>query len=148
MSRLDYHADHFVDDGALRDIFVVDAGLDEWGLVMAALRASGWPLSISLDDEDVTGTSYAADVFDRLQPGQAATAVMEVRVGAIWFSAHFFAASRLEFTFEPTAVSGPDDFRSLREFMELLAESTRREVVMTMETPEHEGIPRLLSTRL
>ncbi|MEV4283404.1 hypothetical protein [Actinoplanes xinjiangensis] len=145
MPGLSYTPDYFADDGALRDVFVVDAGIEQWDPVIDALRASRWRLSISLDDEDITESALAAALFDRLESGQASTARMEVCVESICFSTHFFAPSRLEFNFEPTAISGPDDFRHLRAFMELLASATRREVIMTMETSQHEGMPKLLS---
>ncbi|MEU9090178.1 hypothetical protein [Streptomyces sp. NPDC048428] len=143
---MQYNADHFEADGALRDIYVFDTDILEWRLMMSSLPALGARITLSVDSKSTADhpAPDPADLFALLENDENASATLTITVGNITFWCYFFHAHEMEFTFDPQSVRSVDDFVDLEGFMKWLGKSCRRRVVMTMEGVGDASIPPLL----
>jgi len=140
-----YRAADFTVDGALRDVVVLDARLEDWQRVLASLAATGWQVDFdprkpgcSLDISVIEANSLLSRGEDDYSP------ILAVAVGDIWFTCYFFDVGEIEFSFDPADVSGSDDFAALCEFVEWLGDVCGKRVVVTMESSDHASIPPLI----
>lgn len=144
---LRYRPEHFETDGALRDVCVLDATMQDWQRMLDGLSALPWTVIFrwALSDSPADSMPGARELWERLERDPDENATLSLRVGEIWFTCYFFSDDEIEFTFDPADVVDEKSFSSLREFIQWLGDSTRREVIMTMEGSEHESMPKLLS---
>lgn len=144
---MEYDPGQFEVDGALRDLYVFDTGVQEWQLMMKSLPALGaeWTLSIdSTSSVDVVAMEDPAELFALLEDDEDASATLSIEVGEIAFKCYFFLVCEIEFTFDPELVASVDDFASLEKFMTWLGDSCRRPVLMTMEGVGRTSFPAML----
>jgi hypothetical protein len=141
---LRYRPEHFVVDGSLRDVCVLDVGIPEWQLLLESLKDSGWEYSLEVTGQDPAAELSAADIFEILDSNDEASARLAIRVGHIWFPNFFFDPSEIEFSFDPSEISGEAEFAALVTFMSWLATAVRKPAILTMETTDHRTIPALL----
>ncbi|MGW2870071.1 hypothetical protein [Kitasatospora sp. NPDC001225] len=141
---MEYDPNHFEVDGALRDISVLDIGIQEWELMMSALPELGAMVALEIDSESSPEIWDPAELFSLLESDDDASAKLTVEVGGIEFRCYFYRVCEIEFTFDPGSVGGVEDFASLEKFIRWLGESCRRRVSMTMEGVGGAPFPALL----
>lgn len=142
-----YRREHFVVDGALRDLWIADTDVDDWQRVVSSLSTTGWSVDIALSapegERNVLGS--IPELFDRLAVDGEMSVRLSVRVDDLWLTCYFFDDEEIEFTFDPRDVTDETSFASLERFMVWLGDTSGRRVVMTMETStDHRGLPVLL----
>ncbi len=121
----------FAADGSLRDIYVRDATVEDWKIIVtrildgdyrAELQHGGSVIPMPLDFEAVFG--------GRLDGNERH--FLSFSVGDVVLTCHFFAPTEIEFSFGPDAVT-ETSLRDLLAFMIDVGEATKKSVVMTPE---------------
>ncbi|WP_063789857.1 hypothetical protein [Streptomyces sp. MMG1121] len=147
--ELRYRPEHFVVDGALRDVCVLGTTLDDWRRMTEGLRVLPgrhvltWTLAGTTD----TGVPDASAVWARLEQDPEESVSLAVEIGGMWFTSYFFEIEEIGFTFDPRAVVDRNTFAPVRDFVTWLGTSTGREVVVTMESTDHTTLPAMLRRR-
>jgi hypothetical protein len=141
-----YRSDHFVVDGALRDIVVLDANIEDWQRLLSSLASSEWEVSLTADlpVESQEALLDAQRLFVELAFDDNASASLAIRVDDILFRCYFFQPDEIEFTFNPIEVPDETSFEAVVRFMTWLGDLCGKRVIMTMETLHHATIPALL----
>ncbi|MEU8278400.1 hypothetical protein ACFYOK_35600 [Microbispora bryophytorum] len=141
-----YRSEHFVADGSLRDIVVLDTDIEDWQQMLSSLASSAWEVSLSVD---LPGGSQETPVdarrlFEELESNGDSSARLEIRVDGASFRCYFFQCDEIEFTFDPIEVQDEISFEAVAQFMVWLGDLSGKRVIMTMETTDHATIPALL----
>ncbi|MGW0556152.1 hypothetical protein ACWDZ6_18420 [Streptomyces sp. NPDC002926] len=143
---MSYRAEDFEVDGALRDVCILDASIDDWQRILDGVKSVNWPVSFgwTLSDSDDEGIPDARELFNRLESEPEESASLAVEVSGIWFTCYFFDIDEVEFTFDPADVVDSASFGHVEEFVRWLGDATRKRVVVTMEGTDHNVMPALL----
>lgn len=124
-------APDFVQDGSLRDVYVLDAGPADWQAVLDELRAGYAPLAFTAGGEPAPLPDRAADVFPLWARGAAPR--LSFRVGTVGLDCHFFDPAEIEFSLDPAEVAGPAQLAPRAEFLARLARLTGKPALLTPE---------------
>ncbi|SOB81651.1 hypothetical protein [Streptomyces sp. 1331.2] len=141
-----YQREDFLVDGALRDLCILDANVEDWQRIISSLSSSEWEVSFTttLSEESPGVLANARELFETLAIDGEASATLAILVDGIWFTCYFFDMEEVEFTFDPGDVSDETSFRSVERFMKWLGDTCERRVIMTMEGTDHRSMPALL----
>ena len=131
----------FASDGALRDVYVLDGGLDEWNALLGIAKRVGGQFAVHGKETPPPGGAH--DVFVTYEP---ATALLSFNWGGIDFAAHFFAQNEVELDFVPKDVTGQERLDALCAFLRELATATNKEVIVTPENYRESPILRVDSS--
>jgi hypothetical protein len=117
----------FEHDGALRDIYISPASLDDWRAIYPFLR-------------DYSGVEFFVDGEPQnlpLQIDEFFTAVsrpmLRFRVGRALVVFHFFVTDEIECDFDPREISSQTDLDALLVFIRELGDRTGKPVIVTPE---------------
>jgi len=123
-------APDFKPDGALRDIYVMNATLADWEAALALITREHVSAVFTRGGEPATFPSSAADAF----ADSANTAVgLSFDVGGIELAWHFFTPAAIEFDFLPEQVNSLERFGALQKFLRALARTLNKTVVLSPE---------------
>ncbi|MCX4626779.1 hypothetical protein [Streptomyces sp. NBC_01443] len=141
-----YRSEDFEVDGALRDVCILDASIDDWQNLLEGLISADWSVQFAWTLFESTDGAIpdARSLFNRLESDPEESASLAVQVGDIWFTCYFFDIDEIEFTFDPADVEDPASFAHLEAFVRRLGDSTHRNVVVTMEGTDHRAMPALI----
>ncbi|CAL9375764.1 hypothetical protein SUDANB95_00952 [Actinosynnema sp. ALI-1.44] len=141
-----YRTSDFVVDGALRDVCVLDTGVEDWRNVISALPFDAWEVSFesTIEAAGLRSADGVTRLLETIFFSDDASARMAIGVGGVWFFCYFFELEEIEFTFDPQDIVDEASFGSLTAFMRWLGEACGKRVVMTMESTDHRSIPALL----
>ncbi|TLP62117.1 MafI family immunity protein [Microbispora triticiradicis] len=128
--------------GSVRDIYVVDADLETWGRLLAALRESRWVCRLFHGQRSISLVS-AATIFAGASP-EADTYDLRITVGDAWIWCHFYSVNEVEFSFQAGQIASAFALEQLVEFMRWLSESLASDVKLTVEAPSGDAAPPLL----
>jgi hypothetical protein len=117
----------FERDGSLRDIYVQNATIDDWKIVIASIQLGRYGAQLHRDGVEVAMPASIESLFvpDR-RP------YMNFTVAGVAVDCHFFTPTEIEFSFDPQEVTE----RSLHDrlaFMIDLGNLTNKPVIMTPE---------------
>ena len=136
-----YRAADFVADGSLRDISVLDTEIVHWQRMFDALAESPGEVTFEAEVEADVGTPpklNAEALFEALNFETDTSARLAINVRGVWFVCHFFEVTEIEFTLDPAQVNSPRDFTAVEEFMTWLGRACGKQVIMSMEGPNHQ----------
>ncbi|MET7679153.1 hypothetical protein [Streptomyces sp. NPDC005423] len=141
-----YRAEDFVADGALRDVCVLNATIDDWRRVFDGLHAvpGRHVLTWTLAGTAEKGPLDAPAVWSRLERDPEESASLAIDIDGVWFTCYFFDIEEIEFTFDPSDVVDNATFTPVRSFVTWLGTATGREVIVTMEGTDHAAMPPLI----
>ena len=122
--------DDFERDGALRDINVLDTGLDDWQIVLNHLRENYAPLEFRVNG-DVS--SLPLSVPDIFALHDKANTMLSFDVAAMRLNCFFFAANEIDFDLLPEDVQGQGALEALLSFIAVLGRLTQKVVVLSAE---------------
>jgi hypothetical protein len=131
----------FASDGALRDVYVLDGGLDEWNALLDIARRVGGQFAVDGKATPLPGRAH--DVF---VTRESATALLSFNWGGIGFAAHFFVQDEVELDFVPKDVTGQERLDALCTLLRELATTTNKEVIVTPENYRQSPILRIGSS--
>ena len=121
-------------DGALCDIYVQNASVDDWRAVIDSLRQSKFRLELQIDGQV---TELPRDVSKLLfRDPSASRPSMYVHIGSTTLNCHFFTVEEIEFDLNPRDMR-PELLPDVLSFLKLLGRATSKPVILTVEnTPE------------
>jgi hypothetical protein len=120
----------FAFDGSLRDIYILQTHPNDWQQILNALRAGAFELQYFRDAQPAELPFEAAEIFGA---GGERSCLLSVTFDGITANCHFFMPSEIEFDIDPREVRGEQQFDALIRFMHLLAETTSKEALLTVE---------------
>lgn len=120
-----YRREDFLVDGALRDLCILDANVEDWQRIISSLSSSEWEVSftMTLSAEPPGVLNDARELFETLAIDGEDSATLAILVDDIWFTCYFFDMGEVEFTFDPEDVSDETSFRSVERFMRWLGDT-------------------------
>ena len=125
----------FKPDGALRDIYVQDVSLRDWGMLIDFLNenysleyvtAEGHGPSTKIEKEYVL--TYLKD-----RSGQMSSPTLSVDFDGIVANCYFFLPDQIEFDIDPNSIKSSNDFQKVKEFMSSISEALKNQVTLTGE---------------
>ncbi len=117
----------FERDGSLRDIYVQDATVEDWKLVVARILDGNYRARLQHGGAEVPLPTDFEAVF-----AENDRHFMSFTVGDIVLDCHFFTPTEIEFSFAPNDVT-ETSLRDLLAFMIDVGEAIRKPVIMTPE---------------
>jgi hypothetical protein len=126
-------------DGALCDIYVQNATLDDWQAVLDQLRQSELRLELQLDGEIIELPEYVSKLLRRLPDDPCPT--MYVQISDITLNCHFFTDEEIEFDLDPREMR-PELLPAIVDFLKLLGRTTHKPVSLTVENSPEAAIMR------
>ncbi len=121
----------FEPDGSLRDIYIQDATVEDWRVVVVRILDSGYRAELQLHGAAVPMPTEFEAVFGG-EFDENDRYFMSFTVGDIALDCHFFTLTEIEFSFAPNDVT-KTSLRHLLAFMIDLGEATKKPVIMTPE---------------
>lgn len=128
-------------DGALRDIYVSGASLEDWDAVLAALRSSRFPCTYQCDGEDAPVPRSVKELFDEVERRNR---LLAIDVDGNRIHCFFFYPEEIEFDFEPLSVTDQRTLESLLEFLPLVVDATGKTAIVTPESMQSSAFIRLV----
>jgi hypothetical protein len=135
--------DEFAFDGSWRDIYVLGTNMAEWQRMLDGLRTAGYDLGYTCLGDDRT-TQLPTRVEDAFPLEGECLRLLTVRFGGVEAKCHFFTPEEIEFDIDPRDVSGQAELNALFGFMQCLATSIGREVILCPEACSEIVIFRML----
>ena len=124
----------FYQDGSWRDIYVLRTTIEHWQWALDALRSSSFPMGYFRAGVESSLPPSAAEAFP--ESGRA-DRLLSVDLHGPIANAHFFTETEIEFDLDPSQVFSQRELDAVLEFMQLLANATGRETILTPENQEH-----------
>ena len=118
----------FEPDGALRDLHVLDATLEDWQRFIAHI--------VQRYGARMHGTGAAPlveDVIALLSTDPIRKGFLAFRVGGVWLHCHFFDVEEIELDFDPREIREPQ-LRALLDFMAEVGDLLAKPVRLTRES--------------
>lgn len=117
------------DRGALREIYVEKASIEEWQQLIDSV-AERWTTHYSENGDEVL-RPRAAEIFERTSDKAV---LFEVQLNDIAVSGRFFSPGEIEFTFDPGDAIEDAAVEQVLDFMLWVGRSLGRVVHMTVES--------------
>jgi hypothetical protein len=119
-------------DGMLRDVYVLNATIDDWRTFWRFIRSRPEPLAFTLDNQPQPMPATVDEVFDRAS--EINTSLM-IDPNELKIACHFFLESELELDLDTRDYSNADFDRiaQLLRYLRDLARYLGREVTVTYE---------------
>lgn len=124
----------FAADGSLRDIYIENATIDDWKLVVDIIQRGDYGARLQRGGGDVAMPDNFESLFDTEDRH-----FLRFRVSGVGLDCHFFAPGEIEFSFGPDEVT-EDKLHGLLAFMIDLGDATDKAVIMTPENCEESPI--------
>jgi hypothetical protein len=124
------YRDEFDFDGSWRDIYVLETSVLDWQTMVEFLGSGVYEYSFSLDGETANLPACISDLFDI---EWASRGYLELRVGSVRISCHFFTESEIEFDLDPRDVKSSVEAEQVFAFMIQLGRLLNKEAILTLE---------------
>ena len=121
-------------DGALCDIYVQNATIDDWQTVIDELRQSDRAIELRIDGQVVELPKDVSELLFRLPDDPCPD--MYVQLGSTTLNCHLFTDEEIEFDLDPRDMK-PELLPELLDFLILIGRSTAKPVILSVEnSPE------------
>lgn len=125
----------FEPDGSLRDIYIQDITLADWGLLIDHLN-SQYKLKFGNDGDSKIDKVYILNYLND-DAGIMEFKLLKIFLGDITINCHFFLKEQIEFDFDPIEINSMHDYEVLEQFMNSISKVLKNQVSLTEEnTPE------------
>lgn len=125
--------EHLYQDGSLRDVYVLATNDKELGSFLDYVRPMVGDGDFLLGGEPLL---LPETYFEVIMRGQEMTATLSIPVGEGVVNCHFFDRSELELNFSPNDYQTEESWDALSSFLQGLADSMQREVLVTAENDQ------------
>ena len=124
-------------DGSLRDIYILNASVQDWDSILRLARASSqWDASFSYDGPDLLFPQQYAEITALPQD---ACATLVWKIYGLDLYCHFWLDTEIEFHFDPAQLNDVN-FGSLQDWLRLVGKTLRRDVLVTQENASNEPL--------
>jgi len=123
----------FEPDGSLRDIYVQEVSISDWGKIIDLLNEN-YDLKYHPSDKNENQIDkksvikYLAD-----KTGEMDLRTVSVDLNGIIVNCHFFLPDQIEFDIDPKEITSTDDAEKVIEFMKSISELLQTQVTLTAE---------------
>jgi hypothetical protein len=121
----------FEPDGSLRDIYVENATVEDWKLVVARILDGNYAARLRRGSAEAPLPADFESLFEGALEGNDRY-FMSFTLGDIVLDCHFFTSSEIEFSFAPNDVTEAS-MHGLLAFLIEVGEAIRKPVIMTPE---------------
>ena len=126
----------FFIDGSLRDIYIIEANLNDWQTFLNWLESTEYDVDLFIDGEEVPFENCKAsrlfEVKKRHMP------LLSIGFKGVLINCHFFSEAEMEFDIDPKQIKGIVEAGVVIEFMKKLSSIVCKESILTMEnSPEY-----------
>lgn len=122
-------------EGGLVEIAITGTVYDDWVNAVRGLASAGYAMVLKQYEEPVPlliAPSFFTD-------GEEIAYTLVVTAGRQLWTTQFYSTSLLDFQGDPCDIADSKDIQDVMDFMQVIANSTRREVRMIPETLDYEG---------
>jgi hypothetical protein len=128
--------DFFEWDGSWRDLYVFGTTVDDWDRLLSALRTS--PFAVTCGEQVGSTVPMPQSLKAHFEGDGEPLMFLSVIIEGITLNAHMFAAEEIEFDLDPREIAAAPQFGVLLRFMNFLADTVGKPVVLTPENgPQH-----------
>ncbi|WP_075617936.1 hypothetical protein [Paenisporosarcina indica] len=126
----------FLNDGSLRDIYVLDVDINDWQKFLDWILISHWGIAFYKDGQvKVYEETDAAHFFNEKKNH---TIQMSIDIKGILINCHFFSEDELEFDIQPKEVGSTTEAIEVFQFMKKLSKILGKVSILTEEnSPEY-----------
>lgn len=118
-------------DGSLLDLYILDTDVQTWQKLLDCLRTNAYPLTYTVEGEQV---ALPVDVETVFCKRQKASAFLDIDVHGIRVNCHFFVQEQIKLDIDPREVNTETQFGHLCEFVQRIGRGLGRCVILTPET--------------
>lgn len=122
--------EHLYQDGSLRDVYVLKTSDRELNAFLEYVRPMVSEGGFYMAGEPAP---LPATYFDVMMNSQEVVSGLQIPVGDGVVNCHFFDSSELELDFRPSDYADEDNWDTLSSFLQGLADTMQREVLVTAE---------------
>ncbi len=119
----------FKPDGSLRDIYIQNTSIEDWGKLIDLLN-SEYSLKYfsesKIDKDEVL--KYLKD-----ETGEVECGTVSIEIENIKINCHFFLIEQIEFDIEPSEIKTKSDFEKVLSFMKLISSTLKKQITLTGE---------------
>ena len=133
MNVHDILAELSVQDGGLIEVYVFDTDASEWWRVLERFAEKGFLAGFTRAGEPAS-LDEGPGVFD-----ESGDNLLTLRIGEQTWTSMLLDESRIEFQGEPDEVRTVEDLKLVVEFLEMIHETTGKQVVLVPETMHPEN---------
>jgi hypothetical protein len=124
----------YFEDGSLRDIYVLDTTIDDWGkwidMVNKKYSIEFWDAKTDLRSDKIDFTTVK-EYWD--SNGQREIVTATINLGLITVKCYFFDDSEIENDIDPRELKSEDEHIKLTQYLNDISVSLDKEVIMTNE---------------
>jgi hypothetical protein len=119
----------FRPDGSLRDIYIQETSLSDWGKVIDLLN-SEYDLNYFSENK-----IDKKQIFEYLQDetGEIECKTVSINIKNVKINCHFFLIEQIEFDIEPSEVKSKLEFDNILSFMTTLSSKLKKQITLTGE---------------
>lgn len=125
----------FEPDGSLRDIYVQDVTLPDWGKLIDFLNLN-YDIKFGEDEKNQIDKEYVIKYL-KDETGEIESKSLKIDFNGVNFRCHFFLPNQIEFDIDPKEIKAINDFESIEKFMVSISKTLKNQVTLTGEnSPE------------
>ncbi|MGG0177499.1 hypothetical protein [Gottfriedia acidiceleris] len=121
----------FFVDGSLRDIYILDANMDDWQKLIDWLCLSDWGIEFYIDGQK--NTNIITNGSKLFEEKKNKSVLMSIDINGVLVNCHFFGEDEIEFDINPQEIIGLTEASSVFEFMSKLSNILGKEIILTEE---------------
>ncbi|XRG80772.1 hypothetical protein V5E38_10910 [Rossellomorea sp. GAMAL-10_SWC] len=126
----------FFGDGSLRDIYILDANINDWQKLIDWLCLSDWAIEFYIDGQK--NTNKIINVSKIFEEKKNKSVLMSIDINSVLVNCHFFVEDEIEFDINPKEIIGLNEASYVFEFMIKLSNIIGKEIILTEENlPEN-----------
>lgn len=119
----------FKPDGSLRDIYIQNTSIEDWGKLIDLLNSEynlKYFSESKIDKDEVL--KYLKD-----ETGELECRTVSIEIENIKINCHFFLIEQIEFDIEPSEIKTKSDFEKVLLFMSLISSTLKKQITLTGE---------------
>ena len=119
----------FKPDGSLRDIYIQNTSIEDWGKLIDLLNSEynlKYFSESKIDKDEVL--KYLKD-----ETGELECRTVSIEIENIKINCHFFLIEQIEFDIEPSEIKTKSDFEKVLSFMSLISSTLKKQITLTGE---------------
>ena len=119
----------FKPDGSLRDIYVQNTSLNDWGNLIDLLNSE---YSLNYFSENKIDKDKVYKYLED-ETGEVECSTVSIELEKIKINCHFFMIEQIEFDIEPNEIKTQSDFEKILSFMTNVSSTLKKQITLTGE---------------
>lgn len=119
----------FKPDGSLRDIYIQNTSIEDWGKLIDLLNSA---YNLKYFSESKINKDEVLK-FLKDETGEVERGTVSIEIENIKINCHFFLIEQIEFDIEPSEIKTKSDFEKVLSFMSLISSTLKKQITLTGE---------------